>query len=66
LFSYIKSFPVEGKGKGEVQPRIGHEGPEKEQMYRSTLPSTSALDGGGWSMAHPGHFTSGKDLVTVV
>ena len=32
--------------KGKVHPRIGHEGPESEQMYGSTLPSTSALDGG--------------------
>ena len=32
------------KGKVEVHPRTGHEGPEGEQMYSSTLPSTSALD----------------------
>jgi len=38
-----------GKGKGKVHPRTGHEGPEGEQMYSSTLPSTSELDGGGWS-----------------
>ena len=29
----------------EVHPRTGHGGPEREQMYSSTLPSTSALDG---------------------
>jgi hypothetical protein len=34
-----------GKGKGKVHPRTGHEGPEGEQMYSFTLPSTSALDG---------------------
>jgi hypothetical protein len=40
-----------GKGKGKskckskVHPRIGHEGPDGENMY--TLPSTSALDGVG-------------------
>ena len=33
--------------KGKVLPRIGHEGPEGEQMYSSTLPLTSALDGVG-------------------
>jgi hypothetical protein len=33
-----------GKGKGNVYPRIGHEGPEGEYMFISTLPSTSALD----------------------
>jgi len=36
------------KGKGKVHPRTGHEAPEGEKMYSSTLPSTSALDGGGW------------------
>ena len=34
------------KVKGKDLPRIGHEGPEGEQLYSSTLPSTSALDGG--------------------
>jgi hypothetical protein len=31
------------KCKGKVHPRTGHEGPEGEQMYSSTLPSSSAL-----------------------
>ena len=26
------------KGKGKVRPITGHEGPEGEQMYSSTLP----------------------------
>ena len=30
-------------------------------MYSSTLPSTSALDGGGWSTPRPGRFTPGKE-----
>ena len=30
-------------------------------MYSCTLPSTSALDGGGWSAPRPGRFTPGKD-----
>ena len=55
-----------GKGKGNIHPRTGHEGPEKEQMYSSTLPSTSALDGGGWSTPLPGRFTPGKDPVPIV
>jgi len=33
--------------KVKVHPRTGHEGPEWEQMYSSTLPSTSALDVSG-------------------
>ena len=55
-----------GKGKGKVLPREGHEGPEGEQMYTSTLPSTSALDGGGRSTPRPGRFTTGKEPVPIV
>ena len=33
--------------KGKVQSIAGQEGPEGEEMYSSTLPSTSALDGVG-------------------
>ena len=29
-------------------------------MYSSTLPSTSALDGGGWSTPRPDRFTPGE------
>jgi len=36
-----------GIGKGKVQPRTGHQGPEGEYRYSSTLPLTSALDEGG-------------------
>ena len=32
-------------------------------MYSSTLPSTSALDAGGWSTPRPGRFTPGEDAV---
>ena len=35
-------------------------------MYSSTLPSTSALDGGWWSTPRPGRFTPGKDPVPIV
>ena len=54
------------KGKGKGHPRTGHEGPEGEQIYSSTLPSTSALDGGGWSAPRPGRFTAGKDPLPIV
>ena len=54
------------KGKGKALPRTGHEGPEGEQMYSSTLPSTSALDGGGWSTPRPGGLTPRKDPVPIV
>ena len=52
--------------KSKVHSRTGHEGPEGGEMYSSTLPSTSALDGGGWSTPHPGRFTPGKDPVRIV
>jgi hypothetical protein len=35
-------------------------------MYSSTLPSTSALDGGGWSTPHSSRFNPGKDSVPIV
>ena len=54
------------KGKGKGLPRTGHEEPEGEQMYSSTLPSTSALDGGGWSAPRLGRFTPGKYPVPIV
>jgi hypothetical protein len=31
-------------GKGKVHPRTGHEGPQMERRYSSTLSLTSALD----------------------
>ena len=49
-----------------VLPRIGREGPEGEQMYSSTLPSTSELVEDGWSTPRPGRFTPRKDPVTIV
>ena len=53
-----------GKGKGKVLLGTGHEGPEGEQMHSSTLPSTTGLDGGGWSTPRLGHFTPGEKLGT--
>jgi hypothetical protein len=40
---------------------MGHEGPEGEYRYSSTLSLTLALNGGGWSTPRPGHFTPGKE-----
>jgi hypothetical protein len=48
-----------GKGKGKVLPITGHEGPEGEQRYSSTLSLTLSLDEGGWSTPRPGRFTPG-------
>ena len=62
----MKEFFYLTSGKGKGLPRTDHEDPEGEQMYSSTLPSTSALDGGGWSTPRPGRFTPGKDPVPIV
>jgi hypothetical protein len=50
-------------GKGKVLTRTGHEGPEGEQRYGSTLSLTPALDGGGWSTPRPGRFTPGTHCI---
>jgi len=47
-------------GKGKVHPRTGPEGPEGEQMYNSTLPSTSALYGVGGQCHDPAALPPGK------
>ena len=52
--------------KGKVHPRTGHEGPEGEYRYSSTLSLTSGLEGGGWSTPRPGRFTPGNDAVPIV
>ena len=51
--------------KGKVLLRTDHEGPG-EQMYGSTFPSTSVLDGCVLSAPRPGRFTPGKDPVSIV
>jgi hypothetical protein len=51
------------KGKGKVQPRADHKGPDGEYRYNSTLLLTSALDRGGWSTPRPGGFTPGNYTV---
>jgi len=33
------------KDNGKVCPRTGHEGPEWEEMYSSTIPLTTAIEG---------------------
>jgi hypothetical protein len=39
---------------GKVHPIRGHEGPDGEYRYSSTLSLTSVLDSGGWSTPRPG------------
>ena len=46
------------KGKGKIHHITGQENPEGGgAMYSSTLPSTPAVDGDGWSTPRPGRFT---------
>jgi len=62
-----KQLPLDAyiyKGKG--QPRTGHEDPEGEETYSSTLFLTSVLDGVGWPTPRPGRFTPGKDPAPIV
>jgi len=46
-----------GKGKGKCHPRTGHEDPEGQKIYSSTLSLTTALEGDGWSASRPGRFS---------
>ena len=48
------------KGKGKVHPRTGHEGPEREYRYSSTLSLTSALDRVGGQRHAPTALLPGK------
>ena len=45
---YLDNYAMCGsyKGKGKIHPTTGHEGPEVEKRYSSTLSLTSALYGG--------------------
>ena len=47
LYQLLKNklLGFKGKRKGKVHPRRGHEGPEGEQMYNSTLSLTSVIHG---------------------
>jgi hypothetical protein len=49
-----------GKGKDKVHPITGHEGPEGEKRYSSTLSLTTALDGVGGQRHAPTVLSPGK------
>jgi hypothetical protein len=50
----------DGKGKGKVHPRKGHEGPKGEQWYSLSLFLISALDGVGSQRHDPAALAPGK------
>jgi hypothetical protein len=47
--------------KGKVHPTTGHEGPEGELRYSSTLSLTSVVDVSGRSAPCPGYFAPRKE-----
>ena len=53
------------RGKGEVHPRTGHEGPEREERYSSTLSLTSALDDVGGQSEAEAALLPGKTRYTL-
>ena len=57
----MRRINIHNKGKNKARPRTGHESPEGEQMYSSSLSSTSALDAGWRLTPRPGRFTPGKE-----
>jgi hypothetical protein len=52
---------LQGKVQGKVHPTTGHEGPEAEYRYSSTLSLTSAIDGVGGQRYAPAALPPGKD-----
>jgi hypothetical protein len=58
--SLLLENPVKDKGKGKVHPITGHEGPEVESRYCSTLSLTSTLDGVSGQRHAPAALHPGK------
>ena len=60
-FSSTGTFLITSvRGKGKVIHRTGHEDPDGEWRYLSTLSLTSALDGVGGQRHAPAALTPGK------
>ena len=58
-----RNIPIRSSTYSKIKfhPGRGHDGPEGEQWYSSTLSLTWELDGGGCLTPHPGRFTPGKE-----
>ena len=50
---YTNEQNINAGKKVKVFPITGHQGPEGEQKYSSTLSLNSPPDGGRWSRPHP-------------
>jgi len=59
----IHGESLKSRSSNKVHPMKGHEGPEGEERYSSTLSLTSAVNEGGWSTPRPGRSTPEKDPV---
>jgi hypothetical protein len=57
LLNLPKLKRLTGNTKCKFQPIAGHEGPEEEERFSSTLSLTSAIDGGWWLTLRPDRFT---------
>jgi hypothetical protein len=55
-----------GETRCKVHPRTGHEGPERDNRYRSTLSLTSTLNGVGSQRYTPAALPPGKDPVPIL
>jgi len=68
LYLYFPSLPLLAScGGGAPPPQLANRGKEGKYRYNSTLPSTSSLEGGGWSAPHSGRFTPPlRDPVPIV
>ena len=64
--AYGRSSRSKGNGKDKVHPVTGHEDPEMELRYSSTLSLISELCWGEWSTPRLGRFTPGNDPVPIV
>jgi hypothetical protein len=58
-------MPLKDLGKGKIHPRQATNA-QRQSRCIVLLSLNLVLDGGGWSTAHPGRFTTGKDLVPFV
>jgi hypothetical protein len=59
----ILHLRILNKSKGH--PRTGHEGPQSEKRYNTTIPLTSTLEEGGWSKPRPDRVTPEKNPVPI-
>jgi hypothetical protein len=60
------SLGLRSQCKGKIHPRTGHEGPEGEKRYNSTLSLTSALDGAFGRRHAPAALPPEKETLAII